>query len=81
MHSFHVSPFVVLVKSESSHTTSAVIVLDVVVSDPSDVHFEEQGEFGVTDRAYSGSKMANKSNKGKEWTAISNGLCEEGNAR
>lgn len=74
MHSFHASPFLVVVKSESSHTISAVAVFDVVEPDPSDKHFEEQGEFGVTERAASRSKMVKRSNKGREWTAISNGL-------
>lgn len=50
MHSFHVVPMLVLVKSESSHTISAVTVFDDVES----WHFDEQGEFGVTDRAQSG---------------------------
>lgn len=71
MHSFHVVPLLVLVKSESSHTISAVTVFDDVES----WHFDEQGEFGVTDRAQSGCKLARRSNKDKEWTAISNGLC------
>lgn len=72
MHSFHVAPALVLVKSESSHTMSAVVVEEVV--EVESVHFEEQGEFGVTDRAHSGWKTARRSNKGKERTAMSNGL-------
>lgn len=70
MHSFHVVPMLVLVKSESSHTISAVFVLELL-------HFDEQGEFGVTDRARIGWTLAKRrrSNKDKEWTAISNGLC------
>lgn len=47
MHSFHVVPRLVLVKSESSHTISAVVVLKLS-------HFDEQGESGVTDRAQIG---------------------------
>lgn len=51
MHSFHIVPVLVLVKSESSHTISAVTVLD---DDVESWHFDEQGESGVTDRAQSG---------------------------
>lgn len=80
MQSFHFPPVLVLVKSESSHTMSAVLVVEDVESGPSDVvpvHFEAQGELGVTDRAESGRETVKRSNKDKEWTAMSNGLDEK----
>lgn len=58
MQLFHFTPVLVLVNSASSQTMSAGTVLDESGFDASDaevsVHFEEQGEFGVTCRATSG---------------------------
>lgn len=78
MHSFSFTPVLVLDNSESSHTMSAVVVLesnpwDVVVP----VHFEEQGEFGVTCRASSGSITARRRSRCKDRNAISNGLFDD----
>lgn len=52
MHDFHLDPVLELVKSASSQTISSVVVVDELGSDTSNVdesmHWDEQGEFGVT---------------------------------
>lgn len=75
MQLFHLSPALVLVNSESSHTMSAGTVLDDPGFDASDVdvsmHFEEHGEFGVTCKATSGCITARRRRRRREWNAMS----------